>query len=161
MFAETTQVKMALLTKDMGLYPYFVPSYGQIGPRMQMNGRETIMLGSNNYMGLANNPEMIQAGIEALQKYGTGCTGSRFLNGTLDIHNQLEEKLAKFFNKPAGLCFSTGMQANLGVISGITAKGDHLVSDENNHASIIDGCRLSYGKTHVFKHDDMEDLERV
>ncbi len=161
MFAPTTQVQMAFLAKDMGLYPYFIPNFGQIGPRTLINGKETIMLGSNNYMGLANHPEMIQTGIEALKKYGTGCTGSRFLNGTLDLHIELEDKLAKFFNKESALCFSTGMQANLGTIAGITTKDDHIVSDENNHASIIDGCRLSYGKTHVYKHDDMDDLERV
>jgi 8-amino-7-oxononanoate synthase len=104
---------------------------------------------------------MIKAGIEAMQKYGTGCTGSRFLNGTLDIHNLLEEKLAKFFGKEAAICFSTGMQANIGVISSITDKGDHIISGDKNHASIIDGCRLSYAETHIYKHDNMDDLERV
>ncbi len=147
--------------QKIGLYPFYMPFHGQIGPRMQMDGRETIMLGSNNYMGLANHPDMIKAGIDAMMQYGASCTGSRLLNGTLDLHNALEEKLAAFFGKEAALCFSTGMQTNLGVISGIAGKGDHLVSDEKNHASIIDGCRLSYAKTHIYKHDDMEHLRRV
>ncbi|UYP45186.1 8-amino-7-oxononanoate synthase [Candidatus Lokiarchaeum ossiferum] len=155
------RVNMAHLAKDMGIYPYFIPNYGQIGPRTIINGKETIMLGSNNYMGLANHPEMIRVAMEAVQKYGTGCTGSRYLNGTLDLHIELEEKLAKFTEKDAGICFSTGMQANLGVISGLAQKGDYIISDAKNHASIVDGCRLSYAETKVFDHDNMEDLERV
>lgn len=160
-FPESGRLQRMKLLKEAGLYPYFIPSYGQIGPRVLMNGRDTIMLGSNNYLGLANHPDMIKAGMEAMQKYGTGCTGSRFLNGTLDIHNLLEEKLAAFFGKDAAICFSTGMQTNMGVISGIADEGDHIVSDEQNHASIIDGCRLSHAATHVYKHDDMESLEHV
>lgn len=160
-FPETIRMKGAKALKRIDLYPYFTPCYGQVGPRMLMNGHDTIMLGSNNYMGLANHPEMIQAAVKATQKYGTSCTGSRFLNGTLDIHNLLEEKLADFFGKDAGICFSTGMQANLGVVSGIAGKDDHIVSDEKNHASIIDGCRMSYAKTHVYKHNNMENLRRV
>jgi 8-amino-7-oxononanoate synthase len=160
-FPESARIQRVKLLKEAGLYQYFIPSYGQIGPRVLMNGRDTIMLGSNNYLGLANHPEMIGAGMDAMRKYGTGCTGSRFLNGTLDIHNLLEEKLAAFFGKDAAICFSTGMQANLGVISGITSEGDHVISDEKNHASIIDGCRLSHATTHVYKHDDMESLDRV
>jgi 8-amino-7-oxononanoate synthase len=160
-FPETTRIKKVKLLKEIGLYPYFIPISGQVGPKTVINGKETIMFGANNYMGLANHPEMIKAGIEAMQKYGTGCTGSRFLNGTLDIHNLLEEKLAKFFGKEASICFSTGMQANIGVISSITDKGDHIISDDRNHASIIDGCRLSYAETDIYKHDNMDDLERV
>jgi len=160
-FPETIRLQKARALKKNGMYPFFIPSHGQIGPRMLMEGRDTIMLGSNNYMGLANHPEIIGAAVEATQKYGTSCTGSRFLNGTLDIHLRLEEKLASFFGKDAALCFSTGMQANLGVISGITGKDDHIVSDEKNHASIIDGCRLSYARTHVYKHNDMDSLRRV
>lgn len=161
LFTEDTTVQLALLTQKMGLYPYFMPISGQIGPRIIVKGKDTINLGSNNYMGLANHPEMIKAGCDALRKYGTGCTGSRFLNGTLEIHIELEAKLAKFFQKEAALCFTTGMQTNLGVISGITHKGDHIISDENNHASIIDGCRLSHANTHIYKHDNMEDLKKV
>lgn len=160
-FPETPLIKKVKLLKEIGLYPYFIPISGQVGPRTVINGKETIMFGANNYMGLANHPEMIKAGIKAMQKYGTGCTGSRLLNGTLDIHNLLEEKLAKFFGKEAAICFSTGMQTNLGVISGITDKGDHIISDDKNQASIIDGCRLSYAETHIYKHDSMDDLERV
>jgi 8-amino-7-oxononanoate synthase len=160
-YSEATRTQRIELLKEAGLYPYFIPISGQIGPRTIINGKETIMFGSNNYMGLANHPEMIKAGIDAMQKYGTSCTGSRFLNGTLDIHNLLEEKLAKFFGKDAAICFSTGMQANLGVISGITEKGDHIISDEKNHASVIDGCKLSQAETHIYKHNDMDDLEYI
>ncbi len=160
-FTEDISVQLAILMKEMGLYPYFMPISGQIGPRIIIDGRDTINLGSNNYMGLANHPDMIKAGCDAMRKYGTGCTGSRFLNGTLEIHNELEAKLAKFFQKEAALCFTTGMQTNLGVISGITHKGDHIISDENNHASIIDGCRLSRASTHVYKYNNMDDLKRV
>ncbi|MBN1471728.1 MAG: pyridoxal phosphate-dependent aminotransferase family protein [Syntrophaceae bacterium] len=161
LFAEDTTVQLALLIKEMGLYPYFIPISGQIGPRIIIDGKDTINLGSNNYMGLANHPEMIKAGCDAMRKYGTGCTGSRFLNGTLDIHNELEIKLAKFFQKEAALCFTTGMQTNLGVISGITRQGDHIISDEKNHASIIDGCRLAHADTRIYRHNNMDDLEKV
>ncbi|MHA1795763.1 MAG: aminotransferase class I/II-fold pyridoxal phosphate-dependent enzyme [Promethearchaeota archaeon] len=160
-FPASPRVKMSHLTKEMGLYPYFIPNTGKIGPRVHLRGKETIMLGSNNYLGLADHPEMIQAAKDAIEKYGTGCTGSRYLNGTLDLHLELENKLADFMGKDEALCYSTGMQANLGTISGITRKGDWVVSDEKNHASIIDGCRLSYANTKVFQHNDMEDLERV
>lgn len=160
-FPASPTVKMSHFTKSMHLYPYFIPNTGQIGPRVHLNEKETIMLGSNNYMGLANHPEMIQAAIDAVTKYGTGCTGSRFLNGTLDLHLELEHKLADFLGKDGSICYSTGMQANLGTISGITSKGDWVVSDEKNHASIIDGCRLSYANTKVYQHDNMENLEKV
>ncbi len=160
-FPQTPRVKMANFVKELDLYPYFIPNTGKIGPRVHLNGKETIMLGSNNYMGLADHPEMIQAAVDAIHKYGTGCTGSRYLNGTLDLHLELEEKLAKFMGKDGSICYSTGMQANLGTISGITQKGDWVVSDEKNHASIIDGCKLSYAHTKVYKHDNMEDLERI
>ncbi len=160
-FPPSPTIKMSRLTKEMGLYPYFIPNTGRIGPRVHLRGKETIMLGSNNYLGLADHPEMIKAAISAIEKYGTGCTGSRYLNGTLDLHLELETKLAKFMGKDGAICYSTGMQANLGTISGITKKGDWVVSDEKNHASIIDGCRLSYANTKVYKHNNMEDLERV
>jgi len=159
-FPVSSKVNMARYTKTEGIYPYFVPLSTQVGPRVMMNNRETIMLGSNNYLGLANHPKMIKAAIDAIKKYGTGCTGSRFLNGTLDLHVKLEEKLAKFMGKEGAICFSTGMQANLGVISGITAKNDVILSDEKNHGSIIDGCKLSPAETIVYKHNDMEDLEK-
>lgn len=159
-FQTSAKVNLAKYTKSEGIYPYFVPFSSKVGPRMMLNGVETIILGSNNYMGLADHPEMIKAAKDAIEKYGTGCTGSRFLNGTLDLHKELEHELAKFMKKDGAICFSTGMQANLGTIAGITDKGDLIISDEKNHASIIDACRLSYAKTKVYKHDDMESLEQ-
>jgi 8-amino-7-oxononanoate synthase len=160
-FQTSAKVNLARYTKSEGIYPYFVPFSSKVGPRMMLNGRDTIMLGSNNYMGLANHPEMIKAATDAIEKYGTGCTGSRFLNGTLDLHTQLEMELARFMEKDGAICFSTGMQANLGTIAGITDRGDLILSDEKNHASIIDACRLSYAKTKVYKHDNMESLEKL
>jgi 8-amino-7-oxononanoate synthase len=126
-----------------------------------MNGRRMIMVGSNNYLGLTNHPKVKEAAIEAIRKYGTGCAGSRFLNGTLDIHVQLEEKLARFMRKDAALIFSTGFQVNLGVISALAGKDDLVIIDKMDHASIIDGCRLSFGEIRKYKHNDMSDLERV
>ena len=161
LFRKVQKYTLPQDVKKMGLYPYFIPADGIIGPITQINGKPKLMFGSNNYMGLTNHPDMIKAGCEALKKYGTGCTGSRFLNGTLELHLELEEKLAKFMGKEAALTFSTGYQTNLGVLAGLTNKGDYIVSDELNHASIVDGCRLSYAETKVFKHNDMDDLERV
>ncbi|MBN2155185.1 MAG: aminotransferase class I/II-fold pyridoxal phosphate-dependent enzyme [Candidatus Lokiarchaeota archaeon] len=159
-FPISSKVNLARYTKSEGIYPYFIPLSTAVGPRVVMNNRQTIMLGSNNYLGLANHPEMIKAAIKAIQTYGTGCTGSRFLNGTLDLHVKLEKELAAFMGKEGAICFSTGMQANLGVISGITSKNDLIISDEKNHGSIIDACRLSYANTVVYNHDNMESLER-
>jgi 8-amino-7-oxononanoate synthase len=120
-----------------------------------------IMVGSNNYLGLTNHPKVKEAAINAIKKYGTGCAGSRFLNGTLDIHVKLEEKLAGFMRKDAALIFSTGFQVNLGVISALIGKDDVVIIDKMDHASIIDGCRLSFGEIKKFKHNDMADLERL
>ncbi len=161
LFRKAQKYTLPQEIKKMGLYPYFIPADGIIGPITQIQGKPTLMFGSNNYMGLTNHPEMIKAGCEALKEHGTGCTGSRFLNGTLELHLELEEKLAKFMGKEAAVTFSTGYQTNLGVISGVATKGDFIISDELNHASIVDGCRLSYAETKVYKHNDMEDLERV
>ena len=124
-----------------------------------MEGLDVIMIGSNNYLGLTSNEEVIQAGIEALKKYGSGCSGSRFLNGTLDIHVELEEALAKFLRKEAVMTFSTGFQSNLGIISAIAGLGDYILCDRENHASIYDGCKLSNAKMIRYKHADMDDLE--
>jgi 8-amino-7-oxononanoate synthase len=120
-----------------------------------------IMIGSNNYLGLTNHPRVKEEAIEALKKYGSGCAGSRFLNGTLDIHVQLENKLARFMRKEAALVFSTGFQTNLGAIAAIAGKDDVLIIDKMDHASIIDGCRLSFSEVKKFRHNDMEDLERL
>lgn len=144
-----------------GLYPYFRVIESAQDPEVTMNGRRMIMVGSNNYLGLTNHPRVKEAAIEAVKKYGSGCAGSRFLNGTLDIHVKLEEKLARFMRKDAALVFSTGFQVNLGVISALVGKGDIVIIDKMDHASIIDGCRLSYGEVKKFRHNDMADLKRA
>ena len=149
----------ALLSQ--GLYPYFRVIESAQDPEIMMGGRKMIMIGSNNYLGLTNHPGVKEAAIEAIKKYGTGCAGSRFLNGTLDIHVNLEEKLARFIRKEAALIFSTGFQVNLGVISALVGKDDAALIDKMDHASIIDGCRLSFGEIKKFKHNDMADLERL
>jgi len=144
-----------------GVYPFFRMIESAQDPEVTMNNRKMIMVGSNNYLGLTNHPKVKEAAVEAIRKYGTGCAGSRFLNGTLDIHVKLEEKLARFMRKEAALVFSTGFQVNLGVISAIVGKDDVVIIDKMDHASIVDGCRLSYGEVRRFRHNDMADLERV
>jgi 8-amino-7-oxononanoate synthase len=144
-----------------GIYPFFRVIESAQDPEVIMNGRSMIMVGSNNYLGLTNHPQVKEAAIEAIKKYGSGCAGSRFLNGTLDIHVKLEEKLARFIRKEAALVFSTGFQVNLGVISSLAGKDDVVIIDKMDHASIIDGCRLSYAEVKKFRHNDMSDLERI
>lgn len=144
-----------------GMYPYFRTIESQQDPVVIMDGREVVMCGSNNYLGLTSHPRVKEAAIEAIRKYGTGCAGSRFLNGTLDIHVELEEKLARFFRKEAGLVYATGYQTNLGVLSTVVGRGDVALSDRCNHASIVDGLRLSHGEVKKFKHNDMDDLDNV
>jgi 8-amino-7-oxononanoate synthase len=144
-----------------GIYPFFRVIESAQEPEVIMSGRRMIMIGSNNYLGLTSHPKVTAACIEAVRKYGSGCAGSRFLNGTLDIHVKLEEKLARFIRKEAALVFSTGFQVNLGVISALVGKDDLIIIDKMNHASIIDGCRLSYGEVKKFRHNDMADLERI
>ncbi len=146
---------------SIGMYPYFRIIESAQDPEVTLDGRRMVMVGSNNYLGLTNHPEVKQAAIEAIKKYGSGCAGSRFLNGTLDIHVKLEEKLARFMRKEAALVFSTGFQVNLGVISALVGKNDTVIIDKMDHASIIDGCRLSYGEVKKFRHNDMADLDRV
>jgi len=147
--------------RDVGLYPYFRVIQSQQDPEVIIDGKTVVMCGSNNYLGLASHPKVKEAAAEAVQKYGTGCAGSRFLNGTLDIHVELEEKLADFFRKEEALVYATGYQTNLGVISTLVGRGNVALSDRQNHASIVDGCRLSYGSLKKFKHNDPEDLERL
>ena len=146
---------------SVGLYPYFRVIESAQDPEVFMNGRRMIMVGSNNYLGLTNHPKVKEAALDAIRKYGTGCAGSRFLNGTLSMHVELEKKLARFIRKDAALVFSTGFQVNLGVISALVGKDDVVIIDKMDHASIIDGCRLSYGEVRKFRHNDMTDLERV
>ncbi len=150
--------------KEMGLYPYFRPIEDNEGPVVQIEGRKIIMAGSNNYLGLTAHPKVKEAAINAINKYGTGCSGSRYLTGTLDLHIELEERLAKFMGYEACLLFSTGFQTNLGVIATLVQKGDYVISDKENHASIITGCLLAKGAYAEFlryKHGDFEDLEKV
>jgi len=146
---------------SQGIYPYFRMIESAQDPEIMMHGKKMIMVGSNNYLGLTNHPKVKEAAIEAVKKYGTGCAGSRFLNGTLDIHVELEEKLARFMRKESALIFSTGFQVNLGVISALVGKDDVAIIDKMDHASIIDGCRLSFGEIRKFRHNDMGDLERI
>ncbi len=142
-----------------GIYPYFHCLESRQDVEVIMEGKRRIMLGSNNYLGLTVHPRVIRAGVEALERYGSGCSGSRFLNGTLDLHVRLEEELARFLNKEAVMTFSTGFQSNLGIISAIVGRNDYMLCDKENHASIYDGCKLSYGKMLRYRHSDMEDLE--
>ncbi|MDI6800438.1 MAG: pyridoxal phosphate-dependent aminotransferase family protein [Thermodesulfovibrionales bacterium] len=160
-FEKCFKFKTAKELQRAGVYPFFRIIESAQDPEVIMNGKRMIMVGSNNYLGLTNHPKVKEAAIEAVKKYGTGCAGSRFLNGTLDIHVKLEEKLARFMKKEAALVFSTGFQVNLGVISALVGKDDVVIIDKMDHASIVDGCRLSYGEIKRFRHNDMADLERV
>lgn len=146
---------------EKGVYPYFHALETKQDTEVVIEGHNTIMLGSNNYLGFTSDQRCIDAGIAALEQYGTGCSGSRFLNGTLKLHLELEQKLASFVGKEAALTYSTGFQTNLGIISCIATKGDFIFSDNENHASIVDGTRLSFAKTLKFRHSDMVDLERL
>jgi 8-amino-7-oxononanoate synthase len=143
-----------------GLYPYFKPISRSEDTVVVIEGKERIMMGSNNYLGLTHHPEVLASARAALDRYGSGCTGSRFLNGTLDLHEQLELELAEFLGKEACLVFSTGYQANLGVISGLVGRGDVVFLDKLDHASIVDGAKMSHGETVRFNHGDLAGLER-
>ncbi len=160
-FDKCYEPSLAKQVKEMGIYPYFHALQSRQDKEVVMEGKRRIMLGSNNYLGLTTRPEVIEAGIKALEQYGTGCSGSRFLNGTLQMHLELEEELAQFLNKEAVMTFSTGFQSNLGIISAIAKHGDYILNDKENHASIYDACRLSYAKTLSYKHNDMGELERI
>jgi len=154
-FSRDEEVKAA------GLYPYFTPISEAKGNRVKVYGREMILIGSNNYLGLIDHPKVKQAAKEAIDRYGVATCGSRFLTGTIDLHEQLEERLARFVHKEAAVTFSTGYQTNLGIISSVAQKDDVVITDKMDHASIIDACRLSFAEVKKFKHNDMEDLERV
>lgn len=147
--------------KSLGVYPYFRKIESEQDTQVIIDGKKVLMFGSNSYLGLTNHPKVIEAAVAATKKYGTGCAGSRFLNGTLDTHIQLEEKIAKFIGKPDVMVYSTGFQVNLGVVSCLTGRNDYLIWDELDHASIIEGRRLSFSNSLKFKHNDMDDLERV
>lgn len=142
-----------------GIYPYFRVIESDQDTEVTINGKKVLMFGSNSYLGLTNHPKIKEASKKAIDKYGSGCAGSRFLNGTLDIHLELEERLAKFTGKEGALCFSTGFQVNLGVVSVLTGRNDHVLLDELDHASIIEGSRLSFSRVLKFAHNDMKSLE--
>ena len=146
---------------ELGVYPYFRAITGKQGTEVDMDGHKVLMFGSNAYTGLTGDERIIKKAQEALDRYGSGCAGSRFLNGTLDIHVQLEEELAKFVHKDASLCFSTGFSVNQGVIPAVLGKDDFVICDDRDHASIVDGRRLAFAKQLHYKHNDMADLERV
>ncbi len=160
-FAKCHEFTIAREAMEAGLYPFFLPMSGNEGTEAIFQGRRVIMCGSNNYLGLTTHPRVRQAAIDAIRQYGTSCTGSRFANGTLEMHEQLERELAAFVGKEAALIFTTGMQVNLGTISALVNRGDYVILDKDDHASIVDGAKLSYGETRRFRHNDMADLERV
>ncbi|MBN1954240.1 MAG: aminotransferase class I/II-fold pyridoxal phosphate-dependent enzyme [Anaerolineae bacterium] len=145
----------------LGLYPYFIPLTNSEGTVAWIGEHKLIMIGSNNYLGLTMHPKVRQAAQDAVRQYGTSCTGSRFLNGTLELHLELERRLAEFVGMEAALVFSTGYQTNVGAISSLVGRGDFAITDKEDHASILDGCRLSYGKMRRFPHNDLDGLERM
>ena len=145
--------------KALGVYPYFRKIESDQDTEVLINGKKVLMFGSNSYLGLTNHPKIKEAAIAAIRKYGTGCAGSRFLNGTLDIHEELEHRLAKFVGKEEAIIYSTGFQVNLGVVSCVTGRGDYILWDELDHASIIEGRRLSFSTPVKYRHNDMESLE--
>lgn len=158
LYERIAAFKDADVIKKKGIYPYFRSIESAQDTEVIINGKKVLMFGSNSYLGLTNHPKIKEASKAAIDKYGTGCAGSRFLNGTLDIHLELEDRLAKYVNKEAAVLFSTGFQVNLGVISCLLDRNDYLILDESNHASIIDGSRLSFSKTLKYDHNNMEDL---
>lgn len=160
LFAKCYRYTKAREVQAAGYYPYFVPIEASYDTEVVIRGERKLMFGSNNYLGLTHHPRVLQAAQEALHRYGAGCTGSRFLNGTLDLHEQAEERFARFLNQEAALVFSTGFQTNLGVISALVGREDHVFSDKLNHASIVDGTRLAFGTVHRYPHGDLRSLER-
>ncbi len=157
---KVAQFQDATLIKEQGLYPYFRPIESAQDTEVIINNKRVLMFGSNSYLGLTNHPQIKEASKRAIDKYGTGCAGSRFLNGTLDIHIELENRLAQYVGKEATVIFSTGFQVNLGVLSCITGRNDYLILDEYDHASIIDGSRLSFSRVIKYAHNDMNDLRQ-
>ena len=146
--------------RALGIYPYFHALESKQDVTVIMEGQRRIMLGSNNYLGLTTDPEVIEAGVRTMEKFGTGCSGSRFLNGTLELHLELEEALASFLHKEGVITFGTGFQSNVGIISALVGRHDYVICDRENHASIYAGCQMSYGKMLRYRHSDMEDLEK-
>ncbi len=147
--------------RDAGVYPYFIPLTNNEGTEAVIGDHHLIMIGSNNYLGLTVHPKVRQAAMDAVETFGTSCTGSRFLNGTLELHLELEKRLAEWVGKERALVFSTGYQVNVGTISAVVGRGDFVITDKEDHASIIDGCRLSYGRMKRYPHNDLDALEQV
>ncbi len=157
--AKEASLARVYTTKEKGIYPYFRPISSSQDTEVDIDGKKVLMFGSNSYLGLTNHPKVKEAAKRAIDKYGTGCAGSRFLNGTLDLHLELERRLAEYVGKEAALCFSTGFLANQGALSSLTGRNDYIILDELDHASIIDGSRLSFSKVVKYRHNNMEDLE--
>lgn len=160
-YGDSKILKRAQMVKDLGLYPFFRTIEASDGNSVVHAGKRQIMIGSNNYLGLTHHPHVIEAAKKAIEKYGTGCTGSRFLNGNLSIHEELEDKLAQYLGHEKVLVFSTGMQANMGALSSLCGPKDCMLFDAENHASILDSARLAFGTTFKFKHNNMESLEEL
>lgn len=161
LFQKCEDFTVAREYREKGIYPYFHALESRQDVEVIMEGKRRIMLGSNNYLGLTTEPSVVEAGKKALDELGTGCSGSRFLNGTLRLHLELEKELAEFVHKDGAVTFSTGFQSNLGIISALVGRGDYVICDRENHASIYDGCRLSFGKMLRYRHADMEGLESL
>ena len=161
LFEKCYRFTLADQYREMGIYPYFHALESRQDVEVVMEGKRRIMLGSNNYLGLTTEPSVVEAGIRAFEQYGTGCSGSCFLNGTLEMHLELEKELADFVHMEGAVTFSTGFQSNLGIISALVGRGDYVICDRENHASIYDGCRLSYGKMLRYRHNDMAELESI
>lgn len=161
LFAKCGALVKPRQAQEAGIYPFFIPLESEAGPEVIIQGKKMVMLGSNNYLGITQDPRVKEAATAAISRYGSGCTGSRLMNGTLDLHCELEARLARFAGKEDALVFTTGYQTNLGAISALAGRHDTIVLDRSVHASIIDGCRLSLAETTRFKHNDMADLERV
>jgi 8-amino-7-oxononanoate synthase len=161
LFDKCRDFTRARVAQAAGLYPFFIPLENNEGTEAIIDGRRVLMFGSNNYLGLTTDPRVRQASVDAVNKYGPSCTGSRFANGTLELHLELEERLATFVGKESALVFSTGYQVNLGVISGLIGRGDVVITDKEDHASIVDGCMLSLGEMRRYRHNDIDHLERL
>lgn len=161
LFDKIANFTMAKEAKEMGIYPYFRPLSDSEGTIATIDGKEVVMIGSNNYLGLTTDPRVRKASADALERYGTSVTGSRFLNGTLELHLELDHRLAKFVGKEAALVFPTGYQTNVGTISALVQKGDYVIIDKDAHASVVDGCLMARGEMKRFRHNDMDNLEHV
>lgn len=161
LFRKLKGLQIVKIIKMSGMYPFFRTLQGSKGNNVIHNNQQLVMMGSNNYLGLTHDTRVIEAAVEAVRKWGTGCTGSRFLNGNLEIHEQLEKELAEFFGYEASIVYATGFMANQGAITALVGENDYIFSDEENHACIIEGCKLTRGQVLVYKHNNMEHLEQL